>query len=66
MKALTRQPRDGRYLILVDGEIEGTDGQKTEAVKRAAGIAATWIHWRAVEVFDSWTGEMFWNRFRIG
>lgn len=51
-----RQPREIRYVILVDGEVASAFGRRLDANRRAVRISMTWKNWSKIELVDSWGG----------
>lgn len=58
---ITRQPRNCRYMIFVNGQHEASDARKVDAFKEARRIRSSWKNVETVEVVDTWAWKD--NRF---
>lgn len=54
---ITRQPRQIRYMIFVNGNHEQSNGRIKDAVERAKIIRKTWKSAETIEVVDTWAGH---------
>lgn len=51
---ITRQPRNCRYMIIVNGQHEASSARKPDAFKEAKRIRSSWKNVETVVVRDTW------------